>query len=143
MAYRTYDARALELLLPHRYPFLLVDRIDVVEPGHHVVGTKRLTSGEWWIDTNAPSPIAHTLVLEALAQTGGALIADLARGMSGAVAYFLVADRVRCRRGAGVGEELRLDVSLYQWRRGVCRTRGTATVEGTVVLTAELTAIVR
>jgi 3-hydroxymyristoyl/3-hydroxydecanoyl-(acyl carrier protein) dehydratase len=140
---RAYDARALESLLPHRYPFLLVDRIEVIEPGQRVVGSKRLTSTEWWTDAPAPIAMPFPLVLEALAQTGGALISDLPGSTTGVVAYFLGADRVRYRRPVRAGDELRLDVSLRQWRRGVCRTRGVATVDGQVVLTAELTTIVR
>ena len=140
---RVYDARALESLLPHRYPFLLVDHIDVIEAGQRVVGSKRLTTTDWWADAPAPIPIPFPLVLEALAQTGGALIPDLAGATTGVVAYFLGADRVRYRRSARAGDELRMEVSLRQWRRGVCRTRGVATVDGEVVLTAELTTIVK
>lgn len=139
---RVYDARALEALLPHRYPFLLVDRVEVIEPGRRVVGTKRLTGGDWWMGSGAV-PMPFPLVLEALAQAGGTLIRDLTQGTSAVIAYFLGADRVRYRRPARAGEELRLEVSLRQWRRGVCRTRGVATVNDAVVLTAELTTIVR
>ena len=83
-----YDARALESLLPHRYPFLLVDRIEVLEAGRRVVGSKRLTSTEWWADATAAVPMPFPLVLEALAQTGGTLIPDLAGSTTGVVAYF-------------------------------------------------------
>jgi 3-hydroxyacyl-[acyl-carrier-protein] dehydratase len=149
MTERSYDTQDLQALLPHRYPFLLVDRIDVLEPGRRVVGIKRLTGGEWWMGQQAWDPIPFTLVLEALAQTGGALIPDLAMttagtgGDGGSIAYFMGADRIRLRRPAAIGDELRLEVTLRQWRRGVCRTRGVATVEGIAVLTADLTTIVR
>lgn len=141
MSPRSYDAQALQALLPHRYPFLLVDHIDVVEPGKHVVGLKRLTTGEWWSET--PSDVPLPLVLESLAQTSGALVHDLADSVSGAVAYFMGADRVRFRRAARPGDELRLDVRLLVWRRGLCRTKGLATIEGERVVSAELTTIVR
>ena len=133
----------IESLIPHRPPFLLVDRIDVIEPGKHVAGLKRLTGGEWWMGSDRTAPMPFTLVLEALAQTSGALLPDLAADISGAIAYFMGADRIRMRRAAAVGDELRLDVHLRVWRRGVCRTRGVATVNGDVVLTADLTTIVR
>ncbi len=145
MSARVYDAVAIQALLPHRYPFLLVDRIEVAEPGRRVVGTKRLTGGEWWMARESWDPIPFTLVLEALAQTSGALIPDLSppAAGTGAIAYFMGADRIRFRRPGRIGDALRLEVSLRQWRRGVCRTRGVASVEGVVVLTAELTTIVR
>jgi 3-hydroxymyristoyl/3-hydroxydecanoyl-(acyl carrier protein) dehydratase len=145
MAPRIYDIQALQALLPHRYPFLLVDRIEVAEPGQRVVGTKRLTGGEWWMGQQRWDPIPFTLVLEALAQTGGALIPDLTSSGSAtaSIAYFMGADRIRLRRPATIGDELRLEVTLRQWRRGVCRTRGVASVAGAAVLTADLTTIVR
>lgn len=143
MTTRSYDSPRIHALLAHRYPFVLVDRIDVLESGQRVVGTKRVTSGEWWASAEYTDVIPFTLVIEALAQTSGALVQDLVEGADGGVAYFMGADRVRFRRPARVGEELRLEVSLRQWRRGVCRMRGVATVDGETVLTAELTIIVR
>jgi len=143
MATRRFDAAAVQALLAHRYPFILVDRVEVIEPGRRVTGTKRVSSGEWWATGAADAAMPFTLVIEALAQTSGALVQDLADGDAGGVAYFMGADRVRFRRPARVGEELRLDVSLRQWRRGVCRMHGVATVDGAIVATAELTIIVR
>ncbi len=145
---KTLDAGALQELLPHRYPFLLVDRIDVVEPGRHVIGYKRITASEWWMDGVAPGVVPvpampHMLVLEALAQTSGALVRDLLDGADRALAYFMGADRVRLRAPAAVGDELTLDVSLIRWRRGICRARGVASVTGITVVSAELTTVVR
>lgn len=139
---RSYDAAALQRLLPHRYPFLLVDRIDVQQPGQLVCGYRRLTRTDWWLgghDTAMP----FSLVLEALAQTSGALIPDLADSSPGAVAYFMGADRVRQRHQPVAGDLLQMEVSLLRWRRGLCRTRGVATVDGTLVMSAELATMVR
>jgi 3-hydroxyacyl-[acyl-carrier-protein] dehydratase len=141
MTRRQYDAAALESLLPHRYPFLLVDRIDVIEPARRVVGFKRLSSSEWWSESQPDIPLL--LVLEALAQTSGALVRELAGGAAGAVAYFMGANRVRFRHSARAGDDLRLDVRLTHWRRGLCKTHGIASVGERVVVTAELTTIVR
>ncbi|HEY4129279.1 MAG TPA: 3-hydroxyacyl-ACP dehydratase FabZ family protein [Gemmatimonadaceae bacterium] len=143
-----YDISGVQLLLPHRYPFLLVDRIDVIEPGKHVVGIKRLTSGEWWardggVTGSGKAELPFSLLIEALAQAGGALIRDLTGGVPGSIAYFMGADRVRMRGAARVGDELRFDVTLKQWRRGICRTRARASVDGRALMTAELTTIVR
>lgn len=140
---RTYDAAALQSLLPHRYPFLLVDRIDVIEPGMRVVGFRRLTNGDWWIGEAGGRAMPFGLVLEALAQASGALIPDLVDGASATVAYFMGADRVRQRRPAVTGDALDLDIKLLRWRRGLCRAKGVATVDGALVLSAELTTVVR
>jgi 3-hydroxyacyl-[acyl-carrier-protein] dehydratase len=142
------DAGQLLDLLPHRYPFLLVDRIEVVESGRRVVGHKRVTADEWWMEGAARAPhglpaMPHTLVLEALAQVSGALVRDLLDGAEHALAYFMAADRVRMRRLAVAGDTLRLEVTLLAWRRGLCRARGVATVGDALVLSADLTTIVR
>jgi 3-hydroxyacyl-[acyl-carrier-protein] dehydratase len=140
---RRYEGAALDSLLPHRYPFLLVDRIDVIEPGKHVVGCKQLSGSEWWSDDRATGTMPFALVLEALAQTSGALIPDLIGASESTTAYFMGADRVRFRQPARAGERLWLDVTLQQWRRGICRTHGVATINDAVVLTATLTIVVR
>lgn len=142
---RVYDAVAIEALLPHRFPFLLVDRIEVAVPGERVVGSKRITGGDCAPGFGEGEAMPFCVVLEALAQTSGALVRDLAVGDAsrGAVAYFMGADRVRFRRPPRAGDVLTLTVSLRQWRRGICRTRGVATVDGDVVVTAEMTTVVR
>jgi 3-hydroxyacyl-[acyl-carrier-protein] dehydratase len=140
---RSYDALAVQALLAHRYPFLLVDRIDVLEPGRRVVGTKRVSGGEWWAGGDGTDVFPFALVVEALAQTSAALVVELVDAADRAVAYFMAADRVRFRHPARSGDELRLEVTLRRWRRGVCRVRGVATAHGAVVATAELTTVVR
>ena len=143
MGLRVYDSAALETLLPHRYPFLLIDRAEVIEPGRLVVAYKRLSGGDWWVDGRADPEMPFSLVLEALAQASGVLLPDLMGAPDGAVAYFMGADRVRIRRRPRAGDTLRLDVELAQWRRGICRTRGAARVNEDVVMTATLMTVVR
>jgi 3-hydroxyacyl-[acyl-carrier-protein] dehydratase len=144
------DAVALQEVLPHRHPFLLVDRIEIIEAGRRVRGFKRITANEWWMEgmADAPAgtavpPMPHSLVLEALAQTSGALVRDLLDGTDRALAYFMGANRVRYRRAARVGDELTLDVALLNWRRGICRTRCTASAGGETVVSGDLTTVVR
>lgn len=103
---------------------------------------KRLTSGEWWSDGGLTS-LPFSLLLEALAQTSGALIPDLTAGASGSIAYFMGTDRVRMRGVARVGDELRFDVRLKLWRRGICRTVGLARADGREVMRAEMVTVVR
>lgn len=140
---RSYDAAAVQRLLAHRHPFLLVDRIDIIERGKRVIGVKQLTAGEWWSSPSPARPIPFPLVLEALAQTGAAILVDLVDSAAGAVGYFMAAEHVRFRHSARAGDTLELDVTLRQWKRGICKTHGVATVDGRVVATANLTTIVR
>ncbi len=132
-------------LLAHRYPFLLVDRIVALDPGVRVVGVKRVTADEWFMRGRAdgvramPAP----LVVEALAQTTGALLLGMAGDPETMVAYFMGFDRVRARGGAEPGDELRLEVTLRQFKRGICRTHGRATVAGREVVRADMTTVVR
>lgn len=132
-------------LLAHRYPLLLVDRIVALEPGVRAVGLKRVTGDEWFMRGRSdgvrvmPAP----LVVEALAQTTGALLLGLAGDPETMVAYFMGFDRVRCRGGAEPGDELTLEVTLQQFRRGICRTHGRATAGGREVVRADLTTVVR
>jgi 3-hydroxyacyl-[acyl-carrier-protein] dehydratase len=142
------DAAAIQRLLPHRHPFLLVDTIDVAEPGRHVIGRKLITADEWWMQGASPdAPCAaampHLLVLESLAQVSGALVRDLLDGADQARAYFMGAGRVRFREMARAGDELVLDLTLLSWRRGICRARGVATVRTRTVVSAELSTVVR
>lgn len=139
------EGEALTSLLPHRYPFLLVDRIHVVEPGRRAVGVKRVTAGEWWCSApgDPETIMPYSLVIEALAQTTSGLLQEGIDGARGAIAYFAAADRVRLRRAARPGDELHLTVTLRSWRRGICRTDGVAAVDGEVVASASLTTMLR
>jgi len=132
-------------VLAHRYPFLLVDRLRVVEPGRRALGLKRVTSGDWWGDATVPggTEMPGTLIIEALAQTSSAILVGLLDGTSGAVGYFASADRVRFRSRPWAGDTLLLTVELLQYRRSVARIRGVATVSGALAASADFTAVVR
>ena len=132
-------------VLAHRYPFLLVDRLRVIEPGRRAVGIKRVTSGDWWSDATVAGSqdMPGTLVVEALAQTSAAVLIGLLDGASGAIGYFASADRVRFRSLPQAGDTLVMSVELLQYRRGVARLRGIASVSGRLAASADFTAIVR
>ena len=144
-AVETIEGTAVTALLAHRFPFLLIDRIEILRPGRQVIGRKRITAGEWWHDgaLGAPSIFPFSLVIEAMAQTTAGLMRDLVDGERGSVAYFMGVTHVRMRRAAQPGDELAMELTLRQWRRGLCRARGVATVDGRLVASADLTTIVR
>ena len=132
-------------VLAHRYPFLLVDRLRVVEPGRRALGLKRVTAADWWSEAAESGmwEMPATLVVEALAQTSAGVLIGLLDGSSGAVGYFAAADRVRLRSLPRVGDTLSLSVELVWYRRGVARLRGVASVDGRLAVSANFTTVVR
>jgi 3-hydroxyacyl-[acyl-carrier-protein] dehydratase len=139
------DAESILGILAHRYPFLLVDRLRIVEPGRRAMGLKRITGSEWL--GNAASVPAGAmpglLIVEALAQTSAGVLVGLLDGTSGAIGYFAAANRVRFRTLPRAGDTLLLSVELVQYRRGVARLAGVASVDGVLATSAEFTTIVR
>lgn len=139
------DSAAVMSVLAHRYPFLLVDRIRVLEPGKRVEGLKRVTGGEGfgsgWSAEHAAMP--NILVIEALAQTSAALLLGLVNAGAGIVGYFAAIERVKLREPAVAGDTLLLAVELSSFRRGVAHLKGIATVSDRRVVSASFTTIVR
>jgi 3-hydroxyacyl-[acyl-carrier-protein] dehydratase len=130
-------------LLPHRAPFLLVDRLTRVDPGRRAEGVKRITGDEWCMRGAPGQPFPATLVLEALAQLSAGVMSGLADAPEGAVGYFMGLSHVKIRGEVLVGDTLEMRCTLVQFRRGICRTRGEAFVDGRRVVRAELTTIIR
>jgi UDP-3-O-[3-hydroxymyristoyl] N-acetylglucosamine deacetylase / 3-hydroxyacyl-[acyl-carrier-protein] dehydratase len=128
--------------LPHRYPFLLVDRIVEVEGTTRVVGLKNVTINEPFFQGHFPGhPIMPgVLIVEAMAQTGGCLMMGTMERPDTKVVYFMGLDRVKFRRPVRPGDQLRLEVEVIQIRGPTCRMRGTASVDGKIVAEAEMLA---
>jgi 3-hydroxyacyl-[acyl-carrier-protein] dehydratase len=139
------DALSVLGVLAHRYPFLLVDRLRVVEPGRRALGLKRITGSEW-LGNDASVPggaMPGLLIVEALAQTSAGVLVGLLDGSSGAIGYFAAASRVRFRTLPRPGDTLLLSVELVQYRRGVAKLKGVATIDDVLATSAEFTAVVR
>ena len=126
-------------IIPHRYPFLLVDRILELEPGLRAVGEKQVTIGEPFFQGHFPDyPLMPgVLIVEALAQTGCVAALSLPEN-KGKLAIFAGIDNVRFKRPVTPGDTLRLEVRLDKMRRNIGRGSGTATVAGQLVCEGEL-----
>jgi len=136
------DIERILSVLPHRYPFLLVDRILEVDGTTRIVGLKNVTIGEPFFQGHFPGhPIMPgVLIVEAMAQVGGCLVMGTIERPETKVVYFLALDRVRFRRPVRPGDQLRLEVEVLQVRGPTCRMKGVATVEGKVAAEAEMMA---
>jgi UDP-3-O-[3-hydroxymyristoyl] N-acetylglucosamine deacetylase/3-hydroxyacyl-[acyl-carrier-protein] dehydratase len=140
-----YSIEDILQVLPHRYPFLLVDRILEIEEGKRVVGLKNVTINEPFFQGHFPGhPIMPgVLIIEAMAQTGGMLLMRTVSDPSSKVVYFMSLDNVKFRRPVKPGDALRLELEVLQIRGTMCKMRGVATVDGQVVTEAEMAAMVR
>ena len=135
-------------ILPHRYPFLLVDRILEMELGKRVVGIKNVTINEPFFQGHFPGhPIMPgVLLLEAMAQTGGVLAMRSAEfeGMDirTKVIYFMTIDKVKFRKPVLPGDQVRFELDLIKSRANIRGYKAQALVDGTVVAEAELMAMI-
>lgn len=136
--------RILEIL-PHRWPFVLVDRVTDVKPGESIRGHKCVSMNEPWFVGHFPkSPIMPgVLVIEALAQIGGILAyATEPFDEQQSLLYFLGIDKAKFRRPVVPGDRLDLEVSIVHHRTNVWKLRGEASVDGTLCAQGELLASV-
>jgi 3-hydroxyacyl-[acyl-carrier-protein] dehydratase len=126
-------------IIPHRYPFLLIDRILELEPGQRAVGEKLVTIGEPFFQGHFPDfPIMPgVLIVEALAQTGCVAALSMPEYRD-KIAFFAGIDKLRFKRMVQPGDTLRLEVTLDKIRRGIGRGTGTATVDGQLACAGEL-----
>ena len=128
--------------LPHRYPFLLVDRIIDIQPGKGITGIKNVTFNEPFFQGHFPGqPIMPgVLIIEAMAQVAG--IAAFSSGMEGKAVYFMSIEKAKFRRPVVPGDQLRLEIKVLQQRGNVWKFSGAATVEGKLASEADFTAMV-
>ncbi len=134
------DINEVKRRLPHRYPFLLVDRIVELEPGKRVAGIKNVTINEPFFQGHFPGhPIMPAvLITEAMAQTGGVLLLSSVDDPRGKLVYFSGIDNARFRQPVTPGDQLRFELELVKLRGPICKMRGTAWVDGKLVAEADL-----
>ena len=140
-----YGIEDIMRVLPHRYPFLLVDRILEIEANKRVVGIKNVTINEPFFQGHFPGhPIMPgVLIVEAMAQVGGMLLLGPMEDPESKVVYFMSLDNVRFRKPVKPGDQIVFEVEIIQIRGKIAKTRGVARVDGEVVAEAEMAAMVR
>jgi 3-hydroxyacyl-[acyl-carrier-protein] dehydratase len=131
-------------LLPHRYPFLLVDRILELEPDKRVLGLKNVTMNEAFFQGHFPGEpvMPGVLIIEAMAQTGGILAYSSNPDAKGKLVFFMGMDKVKFRRPVVPGDQLLMELNLTHKSSRAWKMEGKATVDGQVAVQAELSAAV-
>jgi 3-hydroxyacyl-[acyl-carrier-protein] dehydratase len=134
------DIKEIQKFLPHRYPFLLVDRVVEIEPGIKAVGIKNVTVNEQFFQGHFPGqPIMPgVLIIEAMAQVAGVL-AFRSGAPVGKSVYFMSIEKAKFRRPVVPGDQLRLEINVLQRRENVWKCSGNATVEEKVAAETEFT----
>ncbi len=130
-------------LLPHRYPFLLVDRILELEPGKRIVGVKNVTINEPFFQGHFPGhPVMPgVLIIESIAQVGG-ILALKTMGGGKRIAYFGGIDNAKFRRMVLPGDQLRIEVDIIAHKGPVWKMHGEAKVGGVVAAKADVSATI-
>ena len=139
------DVRRVMAALPHRYPMLLVDRVEELVIDERITAIKAVTINEGFFQGHFPDrPIMPgVLIVEALAQAAGILaVESLGLGGSGKLVYFMAIDSAKFRRPVEPGVLLRIEVDLVQDRGTVCKFAGRCLVEGKVVAETNFTAMI-
>jgi 3-hydroxyacyl-[acyl-carrier-protein] dehydratase len=138
-----YDIQKIMEFLPHRYPFLLIDRVIELVPDDKVIALKNVTINEPFFSGHFPGQpvMPGVLIVEAMAQAGGLLAYESGttdtRGM---LIYFMGMDKVRFRKPVVPGDQLIFEAKILKWRSKVAKMSGTASVDNQLVAEAELMA---
>jgi UDP-3-O-[3-hydroxymyristoyl] N-acetylglucosamine deacetylase/3-hydroxyacyl-[acyl-carrier-protein] dehydratase len=134
------DIDAIQQIMPHRYPFLLVDRILELEDRKRVVGIKNVTINEPFFQGHfSGHPIMPAvLIIEAMAQAGGVLLLSTVDSPEEKLVYFMGIDNAKFRRPVLPGDQLRFELELVRLRHKICKMKGKAFVDGELVAEADL-----
>lgn len=136
------DIKGIMEILPHRYPFLLVDRIVALEKGKSLTAIKNVTMNEPFFQGHFPGEpvMPGVLILEAMAQAGGILACLSDREMIGRLVYFAGVDKARFRRVVRPGDQLVLQLEMIRQKGKVTKMNGKAYVDDQLATEAELMA---
>ncbi|ARC83369.1 3-hydroxyacyl-ACP dehydratase FabZ [Clostridium argentinense] len=137
---KSYDIKQIQEIIPHRYPFLFIDKIEEVIPGKSAIGIKNITMNEYFFQGHFPKEpvLPGVIIIEALAQVGAVALLDT-DDFRGKTAYFGGIKNARFRRKVVPGDTLKLKVEIIKMRGPMGIGKAIATVNGEVACEAELT----
>jgi len=138
------DIQAIMEYLPHRYPFLLIDRVLEILPGKSVVALKNVSMNEPFFQGHFPeNPIMPgVLIIEAMAQAGAVLFSSQLEEKHGHLFYFMGMDKVKFRKIVVPGDQMMLNVKVIRQRSKAVKMAGTASVNQKIVAEAEILATI-
>lgn len=133
------DVEQIKAIIPHRYPFLLVDQVIEQEEGKRIVGIKNVTINEPFFQGHFPNyPVMPgVLILEALAQVGAISVLSIEEN-KGKIGFLAGVDKCRFKRQVKPGDQLRLEVEIIRMKGAIGKGKGIATVDGEVACEAEI-----
>lgn len=134
------DIKQIQEIIPHRYPFLLIDAIDELEAGKRAVGRKNVTMNEYFFQGHFPQQpvMPGVLIIEALAQTGAVALLSM-QEYKGKIAYFAAVDKAKFRANVVPGDTLKLEVEIIKMKGTIGIGKAIAYVKDKKVTEAELT----
>ncbi len=134
------DIRGIIHSIPHRYPFLLIDRVVELDPGKSVVAIKNVTYNEPFFPGHFPGEpvMPGVLIVEAMAQAGAVLLLHEMHDRDDKLVFFTGIDKARFRRTVVPGDQLRLTVEIRKYRRTTCKLHGIAEVDGRKAAEADI-----
>jgi 3-hydroxyacyl-[acyl-carrier-protein] dehydratase len=135
-----FDVLEIQKILPHRYPFLMVDAIVEIERLKRIVGIKNVTINEAHFQGHFPGKpvMPGVLIIESMAQTGGFLLLREVPDRENKLLYLAAVDAVRFRKPAVPGDQLRIELNVLRWRGDFCKLEGRATIDGQLAAEAML-----
>ena len=139
-----FDINAIKKILPHRYPFLLVDKIIEFEPGKKITGIKNVTFNEDFFNGHFPGKpvMPGVLIVEAMAQVGGILLLKDGEDVENKLVFFMSIDNVKFRKPVVPGDQLVMELSMLKARSSTFKMAGKAYVQGELVCEAEMMAAI-
>ncbi len=141
---RTIEVEEIMEMIPHRYPFLLIDRVGELVLDTSAVGTKNVTVNEPFFQGHFPDhPIMPgVLLIEAMAQTSAILVIETTGKVAGSVVYFMTVDNARFRKPVRPGDQVKLHVVKVRSRGNVWKFKGEARVDGKLMAEATYSAMI-